>query len=113
MTDANPTVLLVEDDLQVAEVVDAMLSELGHRVRRAEHADAALAILKLEHQQAHVRRSHAHLLTYRHEPYAFFLSRATRLRYHLQRDHPPPVAFRAPRRDRSLSDAAHASPPGQ
>jgi len=39
-------VLLVEDDAQVAELVDAMLSDLGHRVQRAEHADAALAILE-------------------------------------------------------------------
>jgi signal transduction histidine kinase len=39
-------ILLVEDDLQVAEMVDAMLSDLGHHVRRAEHADAALSILE-------------------------------------------------------------------
>ena len=38
-------VLLVEDDAQVAELVEAMLGELGHEVRRAEHADAALLIL--------------------------------------------------------------------
>ncbi|WP_293352273.1 ATP-binding protein [Phenylobacterium sp.] len=39
-------VLLVEDDAQVAELVEAMLRDLGHEVRRAEHADAALAILR-------------------------------------------------------------------
>ncbi|HEY0647726.1 hybrid sensor histidine kinase/response regulator [Phenylobacterium sp.] len=38
-------VLLVEDDAQVAELVDAMLGELGHEVIRGEHAEAALAIL--------------------------------------------------------------------
>jgi len=38
-------VLLVEDDAQVAELVEAMLSDLGHAVRRAEHAEAALEIL--------------------------------------------------------------------
>jgi PAS domain S-box-containing protein len=38
-------VLLVEDDAQVAELVEAMLRDLGHDVRRAEHADAALALL--------------------------------------------------------------------
>jgi PAS domain S-box-containing protein len=38
-------VLLVEDDAQVAELVDAMLDELGHEVIRAEHAEAALEIL--------------------------------------------------------------------
>lgn len=40
-------VLLVEDDLQVAEMVDAMLCDLGHRVRRAEHADAALSVMEM------------------------------------------------------------------
>ena len=39
-------VLLAEDDAQVSELVEAMLSELGHSVRTAEHADAALAILR-------------------------------------------------------------------
>jgi nitrogen-specific signal transduction histidine kinase/CheY-like chemotaxis protein len=41
-------VLLVEDDGQVAELVEAMLLDLGHDVRRAEHADAALAILRAD-----------------------------------------------------------------
>jgi PAS domain S-box-containing protein len=39
-------VLLVEDDAQVAELVDAMLVELGHTVVRAEDADAALSRLR-------------------------------------------------------------------
>jgi CheY-like chemotaxis protein len=39
-------VLLVEDDGQVANVVAAMLEELGHRVTRAEQADAALSRLR-------------------------------------------------------------------
>ena len=39
-------VLLVEDDVQVAEVVEAMLSDFGHTVLRAEHADAALTVLQ-------------------------------------------------------------------
>ena len=34
-------VLLVEDDAQVAELVDAMLGELGHEVIRGEHAARA------------------------------------------------------------------------
>ncbi len=38
-------VLLVEDDVQVGELVEAMLVELGHVVSRAEHAQAALARL--------------------------------------------------------------------
>lgn len=38
-------VLLVEDDLQVAELVDAMLVELGHSVLRAVDADDALGHL--------------------------------------------------------------------
>ena len=39
-------VLLAEDDAQVAELVEAMLGELGHNVRRAEHAEAALVLLR-------------------------------------------------------------------
>jgi len=39
-------VLLVEDDAQVAELVEAMLRDLGHDVRVAENADAALVVLK-------------------------------------------------------------------
>jgi len=42
------TVLLVEDDAQVAELVDAMLGELGHEVIRADNAEAALAVLKTD-----------------------------------------------------------------
>jgi len=38
-------VLLVEDDAQVGELVEAMLRDLGHDVLRAEHADAALVAL--------------------------------------------------------------------
>jgi len=38
-------ILLVEDDAQVAELVEAMLADLGHRVRRAENAEAALVLL--------------------------------------------------------------------
>lgn len=39
-------VLLVEDDAQVAELVEAMLLDLGHEVRQAKHANAALALLR-------------------------------------------------------------------
>jgi CheY-like chemotaxis protein len=39
-------VLLVEDDRQVAELVGAMLADLGHAVRHAENADAALRMLR-------------------------------------------------------------------
>jgi PAS domain S-box-containing protein len=39
-------VLLVEDDAQVAELVETMLRELGHDVTLAPEADAALAILR-------------------------------------------------------------------
>jgi len=47
-TDQGPSlrVLLAEDDDQVSELVEAMLVDLGHTVRRAEHAEAALAILR-------------------------------------------------------------------
>ena len=38
-------VLLAEDDGQVAELVEAMLRDLGHEVRVTEHADAALLVL--------------------------------------------------------------------
>jgi CheY-like chemotaxis protein len=39
-------VLLVEDDASVGEMVEAMLSDLGHEVLRAEAAEPALKILK-------------------------------------------------------------------
>jgi PAS domain S-box-containing protein len=39
-------VLLVEDDIQVSELVEAMLVDLGHDVRSAEHAEAALVVLR-------------------------------------------------------------------
>jgi PAS domain S-box-containing protein len=39
-------VLLAEDDLQVGEMVGAMLADLGHRVTRAETADAALDLIR-------------------------------------------------------------------
>ena len=39
-------ILLAEDDAQVAELVEAMLTDLGHSVRRAENASSALAILR-------------------------------------------------------------------
>jgi PAS domain S-box-containing protein len=39
-------ILLVEDDRDVAELVDTMLAELGHRVRRAGTVDEALATLE-------------------------------------------------------------------
>jgi PAS domain S-box-containing protein len=41
-------VLLVEDDAEVGDLIQALLEELGHVVRRAPHADAALKILKRE-----------------------------------------------------------------
>jgi len=40
------TVLLVEDDIEVGALVEAMLHELGHTVVRAETADAALEIAR-------------------------------------------------------------------
>jgi PAS domain S-box-containing protein len=41
---ADPlTVFLVEDDADVGDLIEAMLVELGHRVRRAETVDQALA----------------------------------------------------------------------
>ena len=39
-------VLLAEDDAQVAELVEALLTDLGHQVVRAEDAAQALAVLK-------------------------------------------------------------------
>jgi PAS domain S-box-containing protein len=39
-------VLLAEDDVDVGDVVEAMLGDLGHEVRRAGDADAALKVLK-------------------------------------------------------------------
>jgi PAS domain S-box-containing protein len=41
-------ILLVEDDRQVAELVGAMLADLGHAVRHAENADAALRMLRAQ-----------------------------------------------------------------
>jgi signal transduction histidine kinase len=40
------SVLVAEDDAQVAELVEAMLRDLGHDVQLAENADAALAALR-------------------------------------------------------------------
>ncbi|HEY9217360.1 MAG TPA: response regulator, partial [Phenylobacterium sp.] len=39
-------VLLVEDDAEVADLVTAMLEELGHAVTRAEDADSGLKIVQ-------------------------------------------------------------------
>lgn len=39
-------VLLVEDDAQVSELAEAMLADLGHHVRTAENAEAALGVLR-------------------------------------------------------------------
>lgn len=39
-------VLLVEDDPEVGDMVNAMLEELGHKVVRADGVDAAIALLK-------------------------------------------------------------------
>ena len=41
----NETVLVVEDDAEVRGAVVDMLGELGYRVLRAEHAEAALTVL--------------------------------------------------------------------
>ena len=38
-------ILLVEDDLSVAAVTEAMLTDFGHEVHRAANADEALRIL--------------------------------------------------------------------
>jgi signal transduction histidine kinase/CheY-like chemotaxis protein len=44
--DAEPLVIfLVEDDADVGDLIEAMLMEIGHRVRRAETVDQALAAL--------------------------------------------------------------------
>jgi CheY-like chemotaxis protein len=40
------SVLLVEDDLEVGEMVEAMLADLGHHVRRVEGVPEALAVLE-------------------------------------------------------------------
>ena len=42
------TVLLVEDDAEVGELVEAMLHDLGHKVLRADSCDAALEIAERE-----------------------------------------------------------------
>lgn len=43
--DARPTVLVVDDDGDVLDVLDDVLSEAGYRVRRAMDGEAALALL--------------------------------------------------------------------
>lgn len=45
-TRASAHVLLVEDDLEVGDLIAAMLDELGHMVSRAANADEALAITR-------------------------------------------------------------------
>ena len=42
------TVLLVEDDVEVADLVEAMLQELGHDVLRADTSEQALEIARRE-----------------------------------------------------------------
>src|SRR5690606_19833290 len=42
------TVLMVEDNLGVAETVRAMLKELGYHVRHVENASNALTLLRLD-----------------------------------------------------------------
>jgi PAS domain S-box-containing protein len=42
------TVLLVEDDAEVGDLVEAMLHDLGHKVLRADSCDAALEIAERE-----------------------------------------------------------------
>ena len=60
-------ILLVEDDLSVAAVTDAMLTDFGHKVHRAANADEALrdpvvrggarrAVLRRRHARRHERR---------------------------------------------------------
>src|SRR3979490_1447751 len=43
-----PTVLLVDDDRAVREVLSAVLKEEGYPVRQAEGADAALQMLRAD-----------------------------------------------------------------
>jgi PAS domain S-box-containing protein len=45
---ATSHVLLVEDDPEVGDLVEAMIGELGHMVSRAATADAALAIARVD-----------------------------------------------------------------
>jgi CheY-like chemotaxis protein len=45
-TAATRRVLLVEDEVSVGDMVEAMLTDLGHEVLRADAAPGALAILK-------------------------------------------------------------------
>ncbi len=47
-TRATAHVLLVEDDVEVGDLVAAMLDELGHMVSRAANADEALAITRAD-----------------------------------------------------------------
>jgi CheY-like chemotaxis protein len=44
-----PTVLVVEDELMIREVVQAELEDAGYAVVLAAHADAAIAILEARH----------------------------------------------------------------
>jgi len=45
-TRASSHVLLVEDDVEVGDLISAMIDELGHMVSRAATADEALAIAR-------------------------------------------------------------------
>ncbi|CAN5464377.1 PAS domain-containing sensor histidine kinase [soil metagenome] len=45
---ATAHVLLVEDDVEVGDLIEAMLDELGHMVSRAANADQALAITRAD-----------------------------------------------------------------
>jgi len=47
-TRASSHVLLVEDDVEVGDMVAAMIDELGHMVSRAANADEALAIARAD-----------------------------------------------------------------
>ncbi len=47
-TRATAHVLLVEDDVEVGDLIEAMLDELGHMVSRAASADQALAITRAD-----------------------------------------------------------------
>ena len=49
MTDPKHTVLTVDDDLNVLEVIEARLSANGFRVLKATGAEKALHILKNDH----------------------------------------------------------------
>jgi PAS domain S-box-containing protein len=47
-TRASSHVLLVEDDVEVGDLIAAMIDELGHMVSRANNADEALAIARAD-----------------------------------------------------------------